>query len=141
LLNAAFHDEWQEIPGINNQVLSLQNCAGLDAVDPAANFHYVGARKLWLTRSSSAYRHAANLLFDKTYEWISGETAPSRPVKERSFADARRKIILYRFFLRSRSREYAKILESARQPGAVVDRLWMSWIARCGLESGTSHID
>lgn len=136
LLNCAFHDEWQEIPGINNQVLCLRNCANLATVDPAANFHYVGGQKPWLTSSSSAYRHSANLLFDKVHEWISGEAALGRSVKERSLADARRKMLLYRFLLRSRSREYAKILGSALQPEAVVDRLWMSWIARYGLESG-----
>ena len=132
LLNCAFHDEWQEIPSINNQVLSLQNCASLDEVDPAANFHYVGARKPWLTNSSSAYRHPANLLFDNVYEWISGEGALGRSIKEKSLVDVRRKMMLYRFFLRSRSREYAKILEFALQPEEVVDRLWTSWIARCG---------
>lgn len=137
LLNYAFHDEWQEIPDINNQVLCLRNCANLEKVDPAANFHYVGGQKPWLTSSSSAYRHSANLLFDKVHEWISGEAALGRVVKEHSLAEARKKMMLYRFLLRSRSREYAKILESALQPQTVVDRLWMNWIARCGLESGT----
>lgn len=137
LLNCAFHDEWQEIPEINNQVLCLRNCANLEEVAPAANFHYVGGQKPWLTSSSSAYRHPANLLFDKVHEWISGEAAPGRFVKEQSLADARGKMMLYRFLLRSRSREYAKILESARQPEAVVDRLWTSWIARSGTASGT----
>jgi lipopolysaccharide biosynthesis glycosyltransferase len=137
LLNCAFHDEWQEIPEINNQVLCLRNCANLDKVDPAANFHYVGGRKPWLNSDSSAYRHSANLLFDKVHEWISGEAALGRVVKEQSLAEARKKLMLYRFLLRSRSREYAKILGSALQPEAVVDRLWMDWIARCGPASGT----
>jgi lipopolysaccharide biosynthesis glycosyltransferase len=139
LLNCAFHDEWQEIPEINNQVLCLRNCANLDTVDPAANFHYVGGQKPWLSNSSSVYRHPANLLFDKAYEWISGVKSPRRTVKERSLVKARRKILLCRFFHRSRSREYAKILESASQPEAIVDRLWMDWLARCEPGSGTSH--
>ncbi len=136
LLNCAFHDEWHEIPDINNQVLSLRNCAGLDTVHPAANFHYVGGQKPWLTGGSSAYRHPANLLFDKAYEWISGEMAPGRSVNERSLANVRRKIMLYRFFLRARGREYAKIMETALQPEAIVDRLWEDWIARCEPKPG-----
>ena len=136
LLNCAFYDEWQEIPAINNQVLCLQNCANLDTVHPAANFHFVGGQKPWLTSSSNASRHPANLLFDKAYEWISGEKPPERTVKERSLEKARRKIMLYRFFHPSRGREYAKILESALQPEAIVDRLWADWIARSGPKSG-----
>lgn len=136
LLNCAFYDEWQEIPYLNNQVLCLQNCANLDTVHPAANFHYVGGQKPWLTSSSSASRHPANLLFDKAYEWISGEKPPERTVKERSMEKVRRRIMLYRFVHPSRGREYAKILESALQPEATVDRLWADWIARSGPESG-----
>lgn len=139
LLNCAFHDEWHEIPDINNQVLSLRNCAGLDTAHPAANFHYVGGRKPWLTNTSSAYRYPADLLFGKTYEWISGEAAPGRSLKEQSLADVRRKIMLYRFFLRSRSREYAKILKHALHPEAIVDRLWMDWMTRCETKPDTSQ--
>lgn len=131
LLNCAFYDEWQEVPAINNQVLSLRNCANFDTVDPAANFHYVGGQKPWLKSNSSIYRHPANLLFDRTWEWLSGTKPKMRTVKERSLVEARRKIWLYRFVQNSRSLEYKKIVDLALQSEAIVNRLWMDWVARC----------
>ncbi len=139
LLNCAFFDEWREIPAINNQVLSLGNCAALDTVDPAANFHFVGSRKPWLSSSSSAYRHCANLLFDQSVEWISGVKPPQRIVEAQSMEKIRRKVGMYRFFFRSRGKEYVKILESTVHPEAVVDRLWGSWMTRCGQKSITAN--
>jgi len=141
LLNCAFYDQWHEISNINNQVLSLRNCVNLDTVNPAANFHFVGGQKPWLTNISTAYRHPANLLFDQAYEWIS-ETPPSeRSVKERSLVQAHRKKWLYRFFQPTRSQEYAKVVRSAHQPEAIVNRLWADWMARCQSQLSTNPKD
>lgn len=129
LLNCIFHNDWREIPGSNNQVLTLGNCAGLDKCDPATNFHYVGAKKPWLASSSSAYRHAANLLFDKMFERICGFHPQKRTVDDRSLEKVRNKVRLYRIFLPSHSKEYGKIIESALRPEPIVDRLWMNWMA------------
>lgn len=128
LLNFVFYDDWYEIPDINNQVLTLEACANLDKVDMASNFHYVGGKKPWLSCCSAAYRHAANLLFDKTYGWITGTEPTRRTVNEVSLAQVRRKVLLYRFFHRARGREYAKVLESATRADRIVDRLWDNWI-------------
>lgn len=136
LLNCAFFDQWCEIPAINNQVLSLGNCAALRTVESATNLHFVGAKKPWLSCSSIAYRHSSNLLFDKAYEWISGIKSPERRVEEKSLKKLRKKILLYRWFRTSRSKQYADSLESALHPEEVINRLWESWITRCWHDAG-----
>jgi lipopolysaccharide biosynthesis glycosyltransferase len=130
LLNTVFHDDWKEIPDLNNQVLTLRNCANVGSVDPAVNFHHVGPRKPWLSRESSLYRYTSDLLFDRFYEWVSGVTPSERTVQERSMVKVRKKALWYRYFYPSRGREYAKILGSMNEAERHVDRLWLAWLAR-----------
>ena len=129
LLNSVFHDDWQEIPELNNQVLTLRNCANLCRVDPAVNFHHVGPHKPWLGHESSLYRYAADLLFDRVHEWAAGVERSARTVKARSVVKVRKKVAWYRFLHPSRGREYQEILSSLDTAEMMVDRLWLEWQA------------
>lgn len=125
LLNLVFHDQWHDVPGACNRLLTLAACSELGhAVDPA-NYHYIGSRKPWLTTISNFYRHAPNLLFDRMHQWIcDGGSNPPRTICPKSLATARRKSRLYRLFLPARSRYYSGALAVTRNANTIVDQLF-----------------
>lgn len=134
LLNLLFHDRWQELPAACNRVLTLGACGDLVNDGVMANLHYIGPRKPWLTPMSNFYRHAANLLFGRMHEWICQNPASSNwTVSPKSLKSARRKRLLYRFFLPGRGREYAAALASTANAATIVSQVWESWEQRRAL--------
>jgi hypothetical protein len=124
LLNLVFHDQWFEVPGACNRLLTLAACGRLANANEPANYHYIGPRKPWLTTVSNFYRHIPNLLFDHVHQWIcDGGPSPPRTICPESVATARRKSRLYRLFLPSRSRQYSDALAVTGNASTVLDRL------------------
>lgn len=124
LLNLVFHDQWLELPGDCNCLLTLASCGKLKDATKPANYHYIGARKPWLSSVSNFYRHVPNLLFDQMHQMISGKFAISaRSISSESMAKARKKRCLYQFILPSRGRQYSDALTTTENAVNVVDRL------------------
>ena len=128
LLNFVSHDQWHELPSTCNRLLTLAACGELANTSCLANYHYIGARKPWLSSISNFYRHVPNLLFDRMHHWIlGGQPCERRSICQRSLVTARKKQLIYRIFLPSRGRQYSAALAAHDNAEMIANYLWNNW--------------
>ncbi|TAE91124.1 MAG: hypothetical protein EAZ81_07580 [Verrucomicrobia bacterium] len=115
LLNVLYCGQWNCVTPEANICLTLRNCAENDFTDRSANIHYIGPVKPWQSSHSSFYRAAADQIFDKAYQrMMPEEVMPSRVVSKNAIKKAKRKLLWYRLFQKSRAKIYRAALERCK---------------------------
>ncbi len=112
LLNLVFLGAWSRLPDVYNLVLTLENSACIMERPCAANLHYVGSGKPWLSRQSSFYRFAPDTIFDFVTKLLGTDNSCEEPrtINPHRLAQAQRKAMIYGFLLPRRGQLYRRAL-------------------------------
>ncbi len=112
LLNLVFLGAWSRLPDVYNLVLTLENSACIIERPCAANLHYVGSGKPWLSTQSSFYRFAPDTLFDLVSRLLGTNDSREEPrtINPLRLAQVRRKAWIYSLLWPRRGQLYRRAL-------------------------------